>query len=285
MKNHSSSLIQLPLLCIPLTWLNNWLENGMTPQGAVHCYTSLKLGHKEFSSCSEWTLFVVFRSSNKTAVDIDPKIMIQKCFVEINPSTRFYYSYLLHYLLSQQLFENPPLIAWLWMHMGESSMLHVETEVCLSILASSVEVWQQNPVLRRKRVFCMCKSSVCFCHFTYFFNVFPCALWIVFCNKVVWNPSDALNCQNWIDSFLTGWYNSIQCACCIYTSDFCWQFNCPVKASLKLRSHRCTFFSITFQGGCFKTCLTFCLQWKKIFWRMFHLFLSIQHWTRLTLII
>lgn len=152
-NENQSNLIQLPLLCILRTWLNNWFENGMTPQGAVHCYTNLKLGHREFFSCSEWTLFVVFRSSNKTVVDIDPKIMIQKCFVEINPSVIFYYSYLLRYLLSQQY----------WMHIGRwSSVLHMETEVCLRCCSSIQRRSMTAKSHSKKDTGLLCKSSICF---------------------------------------------------------------------------------------------------------------------------
>lgn len=112
------------------------------------------------------------------------------------------------------------------------------------VLASSVEVWQQNPILRRTRVFRPVQIFRLLCHLTYFFKMFCCTLWIVFCIKVMWNPPDALNSQNWIVN------NRMQFGCCIYTSHFCWQFNCPVKSSFPYTHiSRLLIFSITFLGG------------------------------------
>lgn len=140
-----------------------------------------------------------------------------------------YYSYLLHYLLSQQLLK---ILLWvlgfecIWG--GGDSLLYCMWKLRFVwdvVLASSVEVWQQNPILRRTWVFRPVQIFRLLCHLTYFFKMFHCTLWIVFCIKVMWNPPDALNSQNWIVN------NRMQFGCCIYTSHFCWQFNCPVKSS------------------------------------------------------
>lgn len=112
--------------------------------------------------------------------------------------------------------KSPPLSAWLWMQIGwgrQSSISYCMRFVWYVVLASSVEIWQQNPILRRTQVFRLAQIFHFICHLTYLFIVFPCALWVLYI-KVMWNPPrcsllSKLDCQQqdvmWPLGFVVQW--------------------------------------------------------------------------------